>query len=316
MLSVLLPELEARGERPSILVGTSVGAINAAALASTAHLPAERAIERELERWRQIDRAAVIRPVIQRLPLTALRFAGGMLGIPGVRLQSLLDPSPLEQQPQELDQLAQAPSQPDQRRGPLARRGRDGGRQRAAGRVRRGRAGQRGAQLAGDRLRGRQDRADARARLGRDPDPVPAREGDHARGGRGLVRGRRHPPEHADQARDRPRGRARGRDRHRLGDAGPQARGPPRRTGARLRRQRPAPARGGPRRPARGGPAQTRRHQHLLRQRLELPGRGASPRVPRAPRVPPDPVHLRRARRTRGRSPSSRWTASTPATAG
>ncbi len=96
VLSVLLPELEARGERPSILVGTSVGAINAAALASTAHLPAERAIERELDRWGQINRAAVIRPVIQRLPLTALRFAGGMLGIPGVRLESLLDPSPLE----------------------------------------------------------------------------------------------------------------------------------------------------------------------------------------------------------------------------
>ncbi len=96
VLSVLLPVLEARGERPSILVGTSVGAINAAALASAAHLPAERAIERELDRWSQINRAAVIRPVIQRLPLTALRFAGGMLGIPGVRLQSLLDPSPLE----------------------------------------------------------------------------------------------------------------------------------------------------------------------------------------------------------------------------
>ena len=97
VLSVLLPVLEGRGERPSILVGTSVGAINAAALASAAHLPAERAIERELDRWSQINRAAVIRPVIQRLPLTALRFAGGMLGIPGVRLQSLLDPSPLEQ---------------------------------------------------------------------------------------------------------------------------------------------------------------------------------------------------------------------------
>jgi len=96
VLSVLLPELEARGERPSILVGTSVGAINAAALASAAHLPAERAIERELERWSQINRAAVIRPVIQRLPLTALRFVGGMFGVPGVRLESLLDPSPLE----------------------------------------------------------------------------------------------------------------------------------------------------------------------------------------------------------------------------
>ncbi|HTQ69197.1 MAG TPA: patatin-like phospholipase family protein [Solirubrobacteraceae bacterium] len=96
VLSVLLPELEARGERPSILVGTSVGAINAAALASTAHLSAEQAMERELDRWGRVDRAAVIRPVIPRVPLTGLRFVGGMLGIPGVRLESLLDPSPLE----------------------------------------------------------------------------------------------------------------------------------------------------------------------------------------------------------------------------
>ena len=96
VLSVLLPELEARGERPSILVGTSVGAINAAALASTAHLSAEQAMERELDRWGRVDRAAVIRPVIPRVPLTGLRFVGGMFGIPGVRLESLLDPSPLE----------------------------------------------------------------------------------------------------------------------------------------------------------------------------------------------------------------------------
>ncbi len=96
VLSVLLPALEERGQRPTILVGTSVGAINAAALASTAHLPAQEAVERELQRWRQVNRATVIRPVIQRLPLTALRFVGGLAGIPGVRLESLLDPSPLE----------------------------------------------------------------------------------------------------------------------------------------------------------------------------------------------------------------------------
>ncbi len=96
VLAVLLPELEARGERPSILVGTSVGAINAAALASTAHLPAEEAIERELRRWGQVSRTTVIRPVVQRLPLTALRFLGGLVGVPGVRLESLLDPSPLQ----------------------------------------------------------------------------------------------------------------------------------------------------------------------------------------------------------------------------
>jgi predicted acylesterase/phospholipase RssA len=95
-LSVLLPELERRGERPSIFVGTSVGAINAAGLAATSHLSAEESIARELARWREVEPAAVIKPVIWRLPLTAMRFAGGLLGLPGVRLESLLDPTPLE----------------------------------------------------------------------------------------------------------------------------------------------------------------------------------------------------------------------------
>ena len=42
VMSVLLPALEARGERPNIYVGTSVGAINAAYLASSRHLPRRR----------------------------------------------------------------------------------------------------------------------------------------------------------------------------------------------------------------------------------------------------------------------------------
>jgi NTE family protein len=95
-LSVLLPLLEQRGERPSTFVGTSVGAINAAALAATSHLPAAESVARELERWEEVHTAAVIRPVIWRLPLTAARFAGGLLGVPGVRLESLLDPTPLK----------------------------------------------------------------------------------------------------------------------------------------------------------------------------------------------------------------------------
>jgi len=38
-LSVLLPVLEDRGQRPRILVGTSVGALNTSFLAANAHLP-------------------------------------------------------------------------------------------------------------------------------------------------------------------------------------------------------------------------------------------------------------------------------------
>lgn len=95
-LSVLLPFLEERGERPSILVGTSVGAINAASVVATSHLPASEAIARELGRWREVDRGAVIRPVLVGLPVKLLLYAGEVLSLPGIRLSSLLDPSPLE----------------------------------------------------------------------------------------------------------------------------------------------------------------------------------------------------------------------------
>jgi predicted acylesterase/phospholipase RssA len=46
----VLPALDRRGERPSILVGTSVGAINAAFLASGLHSGAEEAAARLLAR--------------------------------------------------------------------------------------------------------------------------------------------------------------------------------------------------------------------------------------------------------------------------
>src|SRR6476661_3351688 len=76
-LSVLLPELERRGERPSLFVGTSVGAINATFLAATQQLPAEQAVERLLDLWRNLRKEEVIRPILQRQgPLTALRYAG------------------------------------------------------------------------------------------------------------------------------------------------------------------------------------------------------------------------------------------------
>jgi NTE family protein len=96
VLSVLLPFLEERGERPSIFVGTSVGAINAAGVAATSHLPARESLSRELGRWHEVDRGAVIRPVLAGLPMRLLRYAGEVLSLPGVRLPSLLDPSPLE----------------------------------------------------------------------------------------------------------------------------------------------------------------------------------------------------------------------------
>ncbi|MBA3421237.1 MAG: patatin-like phospholipase family protein, partial [Thermoleophilaceae bacterium] len=96
VVSVLLPELERRGERPRVILGTSVGAINAAYLASCAHLDAESAVDGLLARWREIRTGLVVRPIISlQASLTALRYAGEVLGVPGVNLEGMLDPTPL-----------------------------------------------------------------------------------------------------------------------------------------------------------------------------------------------------------------------------
>ena len=81
-VSVLLPHLEARGERPRLLVGTSVGAMTAAYLASVGHLDAEDAVARLLERWREVGKAEVIRSIVSRGgPSTVLRYAGEVLSL-------------------------------------------------------------------------------------------------------------------------------------------------------------------------------------------------------------------------------------------
>jgi NTE family protein len=95
-LSVLLPELERRGQRPTVLVGTSAGALNVVCLAADADLDAERASARLVERWLGVGRDDVFRPVVRRqAPITALRYAGEVVGVPGMGLPGLLDPAPL-----------------------------------------------------------------------------------------------------------------------------------------------------------------------------------------------------------------------------
>jgi len=97
VLSVLTPVLERRGERPTICVGTSVGAVNSAYLAASAHLNTEEAVKGGIERWRQVKFDQVLKPLVRRqVPLSVLRYAGEILSFPGVRLPSLLDPKPLE----------------------------------------------------------------------------------------------------------------------------------------------------------------------------------------------------------------------------
>jgi NTE family protein len=95
-LSALLPALEQRGERPRVIVGTSVGAINAAYLAASAGNPLEQVLEQGRELWAGIGYDDVLAPLLSRPELVrALGSVGEILGVPGARLPSLLDPAPL-----------------------------------------------------------------------------------------------------------------------------------------------------------------------------------------------------------------------------
>jgi NTE family protein len=92
-LSVVLPRLwEERKERPDIIVGTSVGAINAAYLAATSHEPAEDAVAGAAEIWREMRWRDALRSLWSPRQLAlGLRAAADLIGVPGVRTWSMLD---------------------------------------------------------------------------------------------------------------------------------------------------------------------------------------------------------------------------------
>ncbi len=95
-LSVLAPVLQERGERVEIIVGTSVGGINAAYLAANAHLPLSEAAAGGVEVWRGLRyrdamRSLLAPPAIKRL----VWFVGTCLSIPVGAVPSLLDTAPL-----------------------------------------------------------------------------------------------------------------------------------------------------------------------------------------------------------------------------
>src|SRR5439155_863279 len=95
-LSALLPRLQQRGERPQVFVGTSVGAINAAFLASTAADPLDSVLANGSRLWSEIGFDDVLRPLLSPAELArAVGSLGEFLRLPGAHLWSLLDPSPL-----------------------------------------------------------------------------------------------------------------------------------------------------------------------------------------------------------------------------
>lgn len=92
-LSVLVPWLASRGQRPTIFVGTSAGAINAALLAATADLEAADAAMELLKFWRGLSVRKVYTSPFVSGPSTLVAYLGQLVGRGHVI--SLLDTSPL-----------------------------------------------------------------------------------------------------------------------------------------------------------------------------------------------------------------------------
>lgn len=96
-LSVLLPYLESRGERPGIIVGTSIGALNGAYLAATAHLPAAESVRSAIGLWRTVGYHDILDPFVSPGELRLLLlYVAELVGVHGAEAPSLLDNSPME----------------------------------------------------------------------------------------------------------------------------------------------------------------------------------------------------------------------------
>jgi NTE family protein len=97
VLSVLLPELDRRGVRPTVFLGTSIGSVNACLFASLAHLQPEAAVAQALAVWRQLNRPAVFRNLLLTAPATFGSYFAEFAGLPRPRLTNLFDTAPLQQ---------------------------------------------------------------------------------------------------------------------------------------------------------------------------------------------------------------------------
>lgn len=96
VLSTLLPWLEEQhGRRPEVIVGTSVGALNAAYIAAHAREDMTTLVERGCEIWRHISYDDVLDSLLSIGELTTVSRLAISLLFSGVAPDSLLDPAPL-----------------------------------------------------------------------------------------------------------------------------------------------------------------------------------------------------------------------------
>lgn len=96
-LSALLPRLDEEGHRPTVLVGNSVGSINAMFLAAGAHLPVQDVIDEGINQWARLTISDVVGHVISPgIVRRLIAYLGEVIGWPRARLWSLLDTAPLQ----------------------------------------------------------------------------------------------------------------------------------------------------------------------------------------------------------------------------
>jgi NTE family protein len=96
VLSVLVPVLEARGECPTIIVGTSVGALNAVYLAAQAQRGWVSAVEAGCDVWGKLGYGQVLGPLLSARELgRGVRYGLEFVGVPVRGVASVLDNAPL-----------------------------------------------------------------------------------------------------------------------------------------------------------------------------------------------------------------------------
>lgn len=93
-LATLLPVLQDQGLTPTVAIGTSAGAINAAMWASVAHLPVAEAADTMLSVWRETDSDDIFTHPLLSLPATVWNLARSSVGLGG-GVDSVLDTSRL-----------------------------------------------------------------------------------------------------------------------------------------------------------------------------------------------------------------------------